>query len=602
MHRPTFFKKLLPKLFILYVFGFLGLVGLGRYHFKDYYYHETTEHLLYAAELLQDPIQEFLLENDVKGLIAHIKKSSKKIKQRITVVLPSGKVLVDSERNAEEMDIHSDRPEILKAFSGEVGQSIRFSNTMKEEFIYVAIPLKVNGQVIGVLRNSYQTGKITPALNNFTWKLFTGSVALGILLIFLLSIVSRNVNSSLNRIQTKAQSYAEGKFDVLIPSDPDDSYEINSLVKSLNEMALKLGHLFNKTERQRNEREAILEGMSEGVLSVYMDNHIFHWNRAVCRFFDVPYTDHYKGLPLVEIFRNKQIHDMVDFIKSSNGVIEEEITLANNKILQVHGNILKKNDGTDLCVLMVFTDITKIRLLENHRKEFVANVSHELRTPLTSISGYVDTLLEGEVNSEEMQKKFLSTVKRNSDRLHRIIEDLLALSELDLENENNEIKLDKITISNLLEGAVSHIEEKATKKNTEITIEVPEDRPLQVNIRLIEQAISNLIDNAVKYSGENAKVQVKSSIDHQNQWVTIKIIDNGPGIPKDHQERLFERFYSVNKARSRELGGSGLGLSIVKNIILAHRGNVSVESEVGKGSVFSITLPMDLSTTSLTIS
>ncbi|MCB0422968.1 MAG: PAS domain-containing protein, partial [Bdellovibrionales bacterium] len=413
--------------------GFLVLLFVGRFQFKNIYLEEKTGHLRSMALVLSDSVLDLLKDKNYSKIRELVRKYSIESKQRITVVLSSGEVIADSKKSPSELVNHRDRPEIAEALDGQMSHSIRYSNSLKEESIYVAVPLILEGQVLGVLRHSYITHDLKPVLWDYTWNFFWGTLIIGVLFILLLVLTTRDIGASLNRIHEKARSFAMGDFGDPIPSLPNEPYEISSLVKSLNEMASKLGHLFSKIHRQRNEREAIFTGMSEGVLSIYMDDNIFHWNKSVCQFFGVPYSKDYKGLPYKSVFNNDQISKLVDEIKDCKSFIEEEIVLSNGKVLQMHGSILKQEDGADLGVLMVFNDITRLRELENHRKDFVANVSHELRTPLTSIQGYIETLIEGDVEDKELRTKFLKTIQRNAERLHQITEDLLALSELDKE-------------------------------------------------------------------------------------------------------------------------------------------------------------------------
>ena len=593
MKKPTLLKKLLVKFLLLSVTGFLVLLFVGRFQFKNIYLEEKTGHLRSMALVLSDSVLDLLKDKNYSKIRELVRKYSIESKQRITVVLSSGEVIADSKKSPSELVNHRDRPEIAEALDGQMSHSIRYSNSLKEESIYVAVPLILEGQVLGVLRHSYITHDLKPVLWDYTWNFFWGTLIIGVLFILLLVLTTRDIGASLNRIHEKARSFAMGDFGDPIPSLPNEPYEISSLVKSLNEMASKLGHLFSKIHRQRNEREAIFTGMSEGVLSIYMDDNIFHWNKSVCQFFGVPYSKDYKGLPYKSVFNNDQISKLVDEIKDCKSFIEEEIVLSNGKVLQMHGSILKQEDGADLGVLMVFNDITRLRELENHRKDFVANVSHELRTQLTSIQGYIETLIEGDVEDKELRTKFLKTIQRNAERLHQITEDLLALSELDKEKSDDRLLLEVSHISGILNSAVHSCEGRAQQKGTRIELDINEDVFMPVNSRLLEQAVVNLIENAIKYgdSGSHVKVGMTKIGDAQD-LISIHVSDSGPGIPSEHLDRLFERFYSVDKARSRELGGSGLGLSIVKNIAHAHGGNVSVESQVGVGSTFSIQLPL----------
>ena len=407
----------------------------------------------------------------------------------------------------------------------------------------------------------------------------------------LLALNFRKLSTSLDRIQEKAKDFALGNFNQPIPVNPDDTYEIGSLVKSLNQMALKLGQLFDEIERQRNERQAIFNGMSEGVLSIYMDGGIFHWNEVVCNLFEVPYHVDYKGIPLTEVFKNNQVSNFAELVKKQHFFIEDEIELASGKVLQVHGSLLKEVQGDSLGVLMVFNDISRIRKLEGHRKDFVSNVSHELRTPLTSIQSYVETLLEGNVEDPSTRDRFLLTIKRNTEKLHQITEDLLALSELDLEKEDGKVTFELTELGPIVKGAIKNCEPKARCKEIELEMVSQKDVFNPVNSRLIEQALINLIDNAIKYSSEKTQVTITLAKDKEEKNILIQVADQGPGIDKDHLERLFERYYSAENSQNKELDRPGLGLSIVKNIALAHGGRVNVESVQGKGSLFTIILP-----------
>lgn len=593
MTKPTLLKKLLIKFLILSITGFFALLFLGRFQFKNIYIEEKSLHLRNMALMLSDSVEDLIVSKDYEKLQDLIQKNSRFSEQRVTVVLSDGKVVADSKRDPAQLANHKSRPEIAKALTGEMGESLRYSDSLNEESIYVAVPLKADGNVLGVLRHSYVAHDLKPVLWSYTWNFFWLTLIVGVLFISLLAITTRDIGTSLNRIHEKARSFAMGDFGDPIPAQPNEPYEISSLVKSLNEMATKLGQLFSKIQRQKNEREAIFTGMSEGVLSIYMDDNIFHWNKSVCQFFDVPYSKDYKGVPYLEVFQNSQISNVVTRIKSQKSFVEEEVELNNGKVLQVHGSILKQDSGDDLGVLMVFNDITRLRELENHRKDFVANVSHELRTPLTSIQGYIETLLDGAVDNKELRERFLQTIKRNSERLHQITEDLLALSELDKEDGESSVQLEVSHLSAILSSAVKACENRAKQKNAELELIVDEDIFMPVNSRLLEQAVVNLIENAIKYGDSGNHVYIGlAKTDTEKNKLSIQVSDRGPGIPEEHLDRLFERFYSVDKARSRELGGSGLGLSIVKNIAHAHGGTVSVESKVGEGSTFSITLPL----------
>lgn len=518
-----------------------------------------------------------------------LKKISQNNKQRISIIDLNGKVLIDTEKEIQLLNNHANRPEVLMAKNKDIGISTRYSESLNEEALYLAMKISNKDKNLGYLRFSYISSNLKPVLTSYTYKVFWGTLILVLFFSILFNYASREIIQSLNRIRNASQNYSQGNFENLISIDKNDSKEVALLIETINNMARRLNKIFNKIQRQRNERESIFSSMSEGVLSVYMDNNIFHLNNSICDFFKVPYSQNYKGKPIIEVFKNNQIINFIENVKKQKNTLEEEMELPNGKSLVVHGSLLLRPDSTPMGVLMVFNDITEIKKLENHRKDFVANVSHELRTPLTSIQGYAETLLEG-VDDPEMRKQFLSTIKRNSERLHTITEDLLSLSEIDRDISSGNIQLEPVETKTLIQNAIGHCQNNADKKQIQLIKNEDENPILYINYRLLDQALVNLIDNAIKYSPENTKIEIFTEVKNNQAHISVK--DQGPGIERKHHERLFERFYSANKARSRELGGSGLGLSIVKNIAVAHGGSVKIKSEPGKGSLFSIILPL----------
>ncbi len=617
MLKPTLFKKFFGTFFVILVLGAFALIVYGRYQFKDFFFQERSLNLQNLSFSIKGKINKLLKEENPEVLSNYIKQISLKSKQRISVILPSGNVLADSNKEPRLLDNHQNRPEVSVALSGHVGKSIRYSESLSEESIYLAIPLyNSSGIVHAVLRHSYIIHDLQPALWAFTWKLSLGSLLLVAILALFSGLTSRKIGIQLKRIQSKAKEFAEGNFYTPIGNYSGDVFEISSLVRSLNSMATKLGKTFDKITRQENEREAVFSGMSEGVLSVYINDEILHWNRAVCKFFDVEYTDDYKKRPVLEVFRSKIITDFILAVKNKKSIVEKEIELFNGNIFLVHGNMLYHSDGNELGVLMVFSDITKMRKLESHRKEFVANVSHELRTPLTSIEGYVENLLDGSFDIPETAMSFLNTIKRNASRLTQITEDLLFLSEVDLEEKNGLSDVQKIDLAGFVKSVCDKYIDSMNDSKKSLVIfnnfilktnfsdkddekdNLKERIFVNINSRLMDHALSNLIENAIKFSDQSEKIEVNLKLSNalnnhsktSKKVVLISVVDKGVGIHKNDLDRIFERFYSADKARSRELGGSGLGLSIVKNIVAAHGGKLSVESTLGQGSTFTIEL------------
>jgi two-component system phosphate regulon sensor histidine kinase PhoR len=342
--------------------------------------------------------------------------------------------------------------------------------------------------------------------------------------------------------------------------------------------------------RQRNEQEAMLSSMVEGVIAVDTDARLISLNRAAARLFHLS-AEATEGRMLHEIIRNAPLLEFVDTVLATRKSDEAELTMfeKEEKYLQVHGTVLHDAQGRGIGALFVLNDITRIRRLESVRRDFVANVSHELKTPVTSVKGFVETLLDGAMDDRETAMRFLKIISRHSDRLQAIIEDLLSLSRLEQEEDKRKLTRETSALRTILDSAVQACDLKASEKNITISLDCPADIAVTVNTALLEQAIINLIDNAIKYSDDGERVEATAAV--VGDELQIKIIDEGSGIPEEHLNRLFERFYRVDKARSRELGGTGLGLAIVKHIAQIHGGFPTVESVPGRGSTFTIHLP-----------
>jgi two-component system phosphate regulon sensor histidine kinase PhoR len=297
-----------------------------------------------------------------------------------------------------------------------------------------------------------------------------------------------------------------------------------------------------------------------------------------------------EGRTIYETIRNTDLQQFVSRTLTSQAPVEGELVLGDDRdrYVQAHGTVLRGADGMGIGALVVLNDVTRLIKLENIRRDFVANVSHELKTPITSIKGFVETLLMGNVEKEETSH-FLQIVSKHADRLNLIINDLLSLSKIEQGAERNEIALTKEAISDVLQSAILLCTEKGKAKGISIELDCDEELKARFNARLLEQAVVNLLDNAIKYSDSDSVILVAGDLEEDG--VVISVTDQGCGIAEEHLPRLFERFYRVDKARSREMGGTGLGLAIVKHIAQSHGGRVDVKSRRDVGSTFTIHLP-----------
>lgn len=531
-----------------------------------------------------DPIQWGELAG-IQGLGRSLGES---LGMRITVILPSGQVVADSWENPESMENHRDRPEIQEAIEGAVGRSTRFSATTREEMRYIAVPLQRGNDVAAVLRSAMPIRTFGQTLHGLYWRIALGGLISAALAAVASLAVARRIAKPLETIRAGAERFARGQLQHRLPISGAE--EVRMLAHSMNDMAEQLEQRIQTIISQENERQAVLASMDEGVLAVDQGGTILNLNDAGGKLLGVEPTK-VRGRIVHEVIRKSNLLEFVERTLASHAAVEEDFELRGpeNRWLRAHGTVLHDSQKRNMGALIVLHDVTRLRHLENVRRDFVANVSHELRTPITSIKGFVETLLHENLEDRENSLRFLQIVLRQVNRLDEIIQDLLTLSRVERGTEEQTIELESEPLAGVLRSAVEMCEKKAADKQIAVEVVCPDELAAPINGPLLEQAVVNLVDNAIKYSEPHATVRVVGS--EQSGDVIIRVQDEGCGIEAKHLPRLFERFYRVDRARSRELGGTGLGLAIVKHIVAAHKGSVWVESTIGRGSTFTIRLP-----------
>lgn len=590
-------KRLLWQLYPSYLLvTLISLAAIGWYalsSMQQFYYNQVKEDLKASARIIQDQVLESYEEGDLIKLDKLCTSLSVSGQRRITVIETSGKVVAESRKDPEEMkrmDDHSDRPEIIAAMKDQPGSDIRFSNTLGVDMMYVAIPLKDKERIAAVLRIAKPVSSINAQLDSIYDKIFFGSLMVAVAAALLSLIVSRKISKPLVELKNGARLFAGGDLSHKLPVG--NCYEIDAVAKAMNLMAAEIDERISTISRQRNEHKAVLSSMSEAVLAFNSDCKLITLNDSAAKIIGFDISDA-KGRSLQEIIRNPALQQFVTYSLDSDKPLEENITLHKDGIeyfLQARSNALLDEQGQKIGILVVLNDITRIRQLEKVRSDFVANVSHELKTPITSIKGFVETLLEGAMQEPDERKRFLEIIANQSNRMDAIIDDLLELSRIEQQAEKKQIKLESGEIKDMLVAAIDLCHTKAQKKHIEVELKCPDSIVANINSALLEQAVLNLLDNAIKYSPENSSIEVNAR--RSDEHISISVTDFGCGIDAKSQPRLFERFFRVDKARSRKLGGTGLGLAIVKHIVEAHNGTVEVESKVGKGSKFIIKLPV----------
>lgn len=586
MHARRIFWRIYPGHLIITVFTLLLFLAVFSSALERFHRRQVAQSLESLALFAAEQIRDRFYPGEQEYLNAVTARLGSKSPARITLIFPDGTVAGESDKSHEQMENHRERPEVKKAVEqGRTGETIRFSSSVRKNMLYVAVPVYRDGVLTGIVRTAMPLLRMEEAIRGIEQGLLWSAASVLLLAAGLSLIISRRISRPLERIRQGAERFAAGDFSYRLHSS--GSEEIGALAETMNEMAAQLEERLQTLAKERNQREAVLSSMVEGVLAVDTGGQIISLNKAAARFFDVFHPESAPGRSLEEVFRNVRLQRFVADVLAGQDLRECELTVQ-NYCLQVRGTHLLGTQNRRIGAVVVFNDVSRLRRLENLRRDFVANVSHELKTPITSIKGFVETLLDGALKDPVEGERFLKIVAKHADRLNAIIEDLLMLSRLEQDGKAG-MEMQKTALSGLLQSAVEVCSQRAAAKNIAIDMECPGELTATVNPPLIEQALINLIGNAVKYSADGKTVKVSAR--NENGGILLSVEDRGYGIEPRHLDRLFERFYRVDKGRSRQEGGTGLGLSIVKHIAQAHGGTVSVQSRYGEGSVFSVFLP-----------
>jgi two-component system phosphate regulon sensor histidine kinase PhoR len=590
MHRKRLLWQLYPSYLLITIFALLAVIWFVSRLLHDFHLEETAADLETRARLLEQRFSDLPLDDGRADSLC--KQLGRKTSTRITVVLPSGKVIADSETDPADMDNHADRPEIIEALAGRTGVSTRYSYTVKDDLIYVAVPMTKADAIIGAVRVSIPLTGFNRTLQTIRLQIVSIGLLIALCAAGATLVISRRASRPLEELKRAAQRFAGGDLNraPIIPADN----EFADLADAMTEMAGQLDDRITALARQSTEQEVVLSSMTEGVLAVDARECLLNVNRAAAQLLGVDPAES-RGRSLPEIVRNTELQRVVRQTLSSGQPVEGEVALqgGGERFVRVRGANLRNAQGRSIGAVIVLSDVTNLRRLENVRRDFVANVSHELKTPVTSIKGFVETLLDGAIREPAEAERFLRIIAKQANRLEAIIDDLLNLAKIERERERGEIHLEPAPLSEPLRAAIQTCEAQAAARQIRIELKCPEDLAARINPALLEQALVNLIDNAIKYSESGGRIEIEASQTSTDTVISVR--DEGCGIEEQHLARIFERFYRVDKARSRTVGGTGLGLAIVKHIAQAHGGGVSVQSAPGKGSVFCIYLPRDAS-------
>ncbi|MBZ0169441.1 Sensor protein yycG [Candidatus Methylomirabilis lanthanidiphila] len=609
------FQRKLIATYLLIVLAIVAVAGIYLFSSLERASIDRLKVSLHAqAQLMSNEVTPAFVPQDTGRLHKTVQHLAQQVGTRVTVIRMDGTVLADSERTPDQigrMDNHLHRPEVQTAIGGGVGSVLRRSDTLGVKMLYLAIPLLQDGAIIGVLRVAMPLSDLNRELSLIRQPLIIGGLLAMAAAVALGFVFARQVTRPILEMTTVADRIAKGDFSRKMPAPSSD--EIGQLGRALNLMAGRLEDRLAELEGERAKGAAILDSMVEGVVAVDGAIRILLINASACRLLSTS-SDASVGRPFLEVIRNKELLDLLNRTLNEGTFAQQELQIFTlvQRVLQVHASPLKGRAQT-VGAMLVLHDVTELRRLEAVRTEFVANVSHELRTPLTSIRGYLETLLEGGLEDREHARPFLEVIHRHTERLGRLLDDLRDLS--NIEFGKVPFHRQPTVLAEVVQHAMAIYEPQAARQDVALQVDLPHDLPHVLADRdRLTQILINLLDNGLKFTPKGGRVTVTaktvqgsrfkvqgSEPDTQNskpetqslsEVIEIAVQDTGAGIPSQDLPRITERFYRVDRARSRELGGTGLGLAIVKHLVKAHGGELIIDSVLNRGTTVRFTLPI----------
>jgi len=575
-------KKLFIRFFLSYFIIIILLssliFGFSYYKIKNFYIDTLKQRLRNISSTLKYKVTKYLITKNYKHLDNFIKNHGDTINTRITIIKPKGKVVADSEKNPNNMENHRFRTEIQEALKSGKGSSLRFSKTLEEEMLYYAISLKSDTKIIGVLRLSL----FLEDIHNLTEKLKNQIIRLTLLFILLSLIIaiifSRGFSKPIHKLIIASKNVSMGNFKTKVYLSPRST--LRKIADNFNIMTEKLYELFEKAKAHKTKLINIIDSIKAPIIVLDSEGKITLYNQSFLENFN--HKKDIKNKYYWEFIADKNFEEFIKKIKTSKKNLQTEIKIHQKVYLCSASPIYKKDE-----LVIILHDITRLKAIETIKKDFISNVSHELKTPLTSIKGFTETIIDNEKNTENI--RFLNIIKRNTERLINIVKDLLILSKAEKKHELDTTEFKQVNLVKVVKDSLNIFKNKLKKKNLDLKFKT-DDSKIKINgdYYELEQVFINLIENAINYT---EKGSITINLQKRLDTAVFTIEDTGIGIPEDDINRIFERFYVVDKTRSKKHEGTGLGLAIVKHIVNAHNGSINIESSLDRGTKFTIIFP-----------
>ena len=582
MFRSIQWRITIP--FVLIVLVSMGALGLYLVDFvRDSQINSLRSQLESEARLVAQASLPDFVTSERNELDTLAKTTGEQISSRVTIIASDGTVLGDSEHDPQTMENHATRPEVVEALAGGVGVSTRYSTTLEQQMLYVAVPITIDGQVLGIARVALPLAEVEKSVNTLITSIVLSMAIATLLVILAAAIIARRAAQPIRQLTQAARRIASGELEQKIPVLTSD--ESGQLAKAFNEMSASLKDMVAEISDEKTKLANILSNIADGVMMVDDEGRVLLANKAAEHMFNFEETQA-TGKHLIETVRDYEIDrtlkSCLETAKEQTAQLEFE---PGKRFLRVIAVPLMTDGLTGS--LLLFQDLTELKSLQTMRRELVGNISHELRTPLGGIKAIVETLQDGAISDKKVAGDFLSSIDTEVDRMMQMVTELTELSRI--ESGRGDLKPEMVNLNLLAEDVIARFKPQAERKSVAMSADLSTDIPLvQADKDRIYQVITNLVHNAIKFTPQNGKVNISAELSENS--VLMKVSDTGIGISAEDLPRIFERFYKADKARAGE--GAGLGLAIAKHVIQAHGGNIWVESEEGKGSTFFFTLPL----------